>query len=179
MLTKYDMLSDCHSPGMRSHFSLVVNQSCPVLIARPWVLFKYLDQVGHSLKDQAISDRTLWKNLLSSGRWTLDVPLSHLERAESQEEAKLFGWSRFISSFIFIIYPYGSSPLFGLVAAVRESPGGFPVSLGWKRYLNRSKLLDSTFSSISRFFQLRKKQSQQLGRRTGRSYPCAVLWKRN
>ena len=39
MLTKYDMLSDCHSPGMRSHFSLVVNQSCPVLIARPWVLF--------------------------------------------------------------------------------------------------------------------------------------------
>ena len=25
--------------GMRSHFSLVVNQSCPDLIARPWVLF--------------------------------------------------------------------------------------------------------------------------------------------
>ena len=38
------------------------------------------------------------KPVESSGRRTLDVPLSHLERAGFQEEAKLFGWSRIISS---------------------------------------------------------------------------------
>ena len=159
--------------GMRSHFSLVVNQSCPVLIARPWVLFKYLDQVGHSFKDQAISDRTLWKNLLSSGRWTLDVPTCHLERAELQEEAKLFGWSRFISTFTFNTFPNDSGP-FWPVAVIRGSPRGFPALLGWKRHLNRNNILDSTFSSFSRCFLFRMKQASKLGRRVGRSYPCAV-----
>ena len=40
------------------------------------------------------------KPVESSGRRTLDVPTCHLERAEFQEEAKLFGWSRIISSLL-------------------------------------------------------------------------------
>ena len=155
------------------HKEPLLSGGWPVL-PRPYCktlsFFQYQGQLGHSLKDQAISDRTLGKNLLSSGRWTLDVPTCHLERAEFQEEAKLFGWSRFISSLIFKTFPNGSGP-FWPVAAVRESPGRFPVFLGWKRHLYRNKYLDRTFSSISWFFQFRKKQSQQTREAYGSELP--------
>ena len=172
MLTKYDMSSDCHSPGMRSHFSLVVNQSCPVLIARPWVLFKYLDQVGHSLKDQAISDRTLRKNLLSSGRWTLDV-LTAIWSAQSFKRKLSFSvdlglFQLSLSTHFHMIVAFLP------VAVIRGSPRGFPALLGWKRHLNRTNILERTSSSISRYFLFRMKQASKLGRRAGQSYPCAV-----
>lgn len=170
---KYICLSSCLSLAW-SHFSPVVNQSCPASFCKTLSFVKYNNEsLGHSTQDQAISDRTLWKNLLSSGRWTLDVPTCHLERAELQEEAKLFGWSRFISTFTFNTFPYDSGP-FWPVAVIRGSPRGFPALLGWKRHLNRNNILDSTFSSISRYFLFRKKQASKLGRRAGQSYPCAV-----
>ena len=99
---------------------------------------QYLYQVDHSFKDQAISERTLWKNLLSSGRWTLDVPSCHLEHAEFQEEAKLFGWSRFISTFTFKTFLNDSGP-FWPVAVICGCPWRFPALLGWKRHLKGQK----------------------------------------
>ena len=120
---------------------------------------QYLYQVDHSFKDQAISERTLWKNLLSSGRWTLDVPSCHLEHAEFQEEAKLFGWSRFISTFTFKTFLNDSGP-FWPVAVICGCPWRFPALLGWKRHLFRNKILDSTFSYFT-VLPISKEASQQ------------------
>ena len=65
------------------------------------------------------------------------------------------------------------------VAVIRGSPRGFPALLGWKRHLNRTNILDRTFSSFSRYFLFRKKQASKLGRRAGRSRSSAALEKRN
>ena len=61
---KYICLSNS-LPLAWSHFSPVVNQSCPASFCKTLSFVKYNNEsLGHSTQDQAISDRTLWKNLL-------------------------------------------------------------------------------------------------------------------
>ena len=143
---KYICLSIClslawshFSPVVNNHFSPVVNQSCPASLCKTLSFVKYNNEsLGHSTQDQAISDRTLWKNLLRVLVGELWMCLLAIWSAQifKRKLSFLVG----LGLFHLLSPPLQTVVALRPVAAVRGSSQKFPAFLEWKRYLSRQHL---------------------------------------
>ena len=167
------------SPVVNNHFSPVVNQSCPASFCKTLSSLKYNNEsLGHSIQDQAISDRTWWKNLLRVLVGELWMCPFAIWSAQDFKRKLSFSVGLGLFHLPFLLL-YNAVVALRPVAAVRGSSKKFPAFSEWKRYLSRTTSSRTPYLPFHGVQPFRMMQASKLGRRAGRSRPCATSQKRN